>query len=259
MNILNEICENKIREIKFDKKKYSLNTLEKITNIEPNRGFNDLITKRSKIKKNNIIAEIKKSSPSAGTIIKEYDPVSIAKEYEKAGISSLSILTDKKYFNGDLEHIATVNKETKLPILRKDFIIDPYQVIQSKYYKADAILIIMSIVSLNQAKELIDVANKYKIDCIVEIHNQNEINNAIKLNNPVIGINNRNLDNLNINLDNVNNLYNKIPQNFTIIAESGIHNKKEITNYNKLGVYNFLIGESLLKSKNIKNKINELI
>jgi len=259
MNILNEIYINKKKEIKKDKDKCSLNTLEKITKIIPNSGFRNLLISSNNSKKNNIIAEIKKSSPSAGTIIENYDPIKIAQEYKKAGISALSILTDKKYFEGNLEHITLVKKIIDIPILRKDFIIDPYQVIQSKYYKADAILIIMSILSTEQAKEIINVATNYKIDCLIEVHNKKEINDALKLNSDIIGINNRNLDNLKVDLKNVNNLTNLIPDNYTIIAESGIKTKEDINEYNKLGIYNFLIGEKLLKSKNIKNTVNELI
>lgn len=259
MTILNDIYKNKKKEIEFDKNKYSINTLEKIIKIEENRGFNNLLIKNNRIKKNNIIGEIKKASPSAGIIVNNYDPISIASIYEKSGIGALSILTDKKYFKGNIEHISSINKKIKLPILRKDFIIDPYQVIQSKYYKADAILIIMSILSLSQARELIDVSQKYKIDCLVEVHDINEIDNALKLNNPTIGINNRNLKNLEVNLVNTEELYKEIPNEYTVIAESGIKTKRDITNYNKLGIYNFLIGESLLRSNDIHKKINELI
>ena len=259
MTILDNICKNKKKEIQFDKNKYSINTLEKITKIDENRGFNHLLVKKNKMKKNNIIGEIKKASPSAGIIMEDYDPVSIASNYEKSGIGALSILTEKKYFSGNIEHISLVKNNINIPILRKDFIIDPYQVIQSKYYKADAILIILSILSLSQAQELLDVAKKYKIDCLVEVHNIKEINNALKLNNPTIGINNRNLKNLEVNLINTIELYKEIPDDYTIVAESGIKTKEDINKYNKLGIYNFLIGESLLRSKNIYKKVNELI
>ena len=117
----------------------------------------------------------------------------------------------------------------------------------------------MSILSLSQAQELLDVAKKYKIDCLVEVHDIKEINNALKLNNPTIGINNRNLKNLEVNLINTIELYKEVPDNYTIVAESGIKTKSDIDQYNKLGIYNFLIGESLLRSRNINKKINELI
>ena len=131
--------------------------------------------------------------------------------------------------------------------------------IQSKFYEVDAILIIMSIVSIKQAEEIIDVAKKYQIDCLVEVHKIDEIDKALKLNNPIIGINNRNLKNLSINLNNTKELSKEIPENYTIIAESGIKNKEDIIFYNDIGIYNFLIGEMLLKSKNITKTVHNLI
>ena len=258
MNLLNTICENKKKEIQKNKKKYSIDTLEKLIKNNINRGFQELILKKNKLKKNNIIGEIKQSSPSAGKIIKNYKPEEIVKKYELSGIDAISILTDKDFFNGKLEDLSLINKNTKLPILRKDFIIDPYQVLQSKFYKADAILLIMSILSFSQAKEIIDVARNYNIDCLIEIHKESEIESALKLDQLMIGINNRNLDNLKVNTNNTINICNKIPKNFTIIAESGIRNKEDIIKYNKNGIYNFLIGESLLKSNNLIDKIKEL-
>jgi len=259
MNILQKICDNKKNEIIYDKSKYSINTLEKLTKIEPNIGFSKLLLNKNKNKQNNIIGEIKKTSPSAGNIIKNYNPVEIASLYKNAGINALSVLTEKKYFEGELEHISLIKKSIKLPILRKDFIIDPYQVIQSKYYKADAILIIMSILSFEQAKEIVDTAKKYKLDTLIEIHDKSEINNALKLESLIIGINNRNLKTLETNLDNIEYLSKEIPKKFTIVAESGIKNKNDIKFCNKCGIYNFLIGESLLKSKNITTKVGELL
>jgi len=259
MNILDKICQNKKKEIFEDKKKYSINTLEKCVKKSKNRGFKNLILEKNVKKENNLIGEIKQRSPSAGQIIKNYDPVSYAKIYEKNGIGAISVLTEKKFFKGSLDDLSLVQHNTTIPILRKDFILDPYQVLQSKFYNADAILIILSILSFNQAKEILDTANKYNIDCLVEIHKFDEIDFALKLNNPIIGINNRNLSNLNINLDNTKDLRKQIPENFTLIAESGINSKQDIIEYNKTGIYNFLIGESLLKSKDISKKIKELI
>ena len=259
MNILEEICNNKKEEIKFEKEKYSLKTLEKIIELKPNRGFKKLIVSNNEQKKNNIIGEIKKSSPSAGIIINEYDPIDIAKKYEKLGIGSISVLTDKKFFGGTLDHLSHVSKNTKIPILRKDFIIDPYQVAQSKFYKADAILIIMSILSINQAIEIIDASKRYNVDCLVEIHNSNEIDKALKLDYPIIGINNRNLDTLMVDINNAVNLSKIIPKKYTIVAESGIKSKELIKRYNKNNIYNFLIGENILKSSSMNKTIMELL
>ena len=143
--------------------------------------------------------------------------------------------------------------------MRKDFIIDAYQILESKIYKADAILLIVSILSDNQLKEFIDIADKYGLDCIVETYNQTELERALKIGYPIIGINNRNLKNLSIDINNTINLIKNIPNEFIVVAESGIKTKKDINIYNKLGVYNFLIGESLLKAQNIELKIKELL
>ena len=259
MGILKTIVKNKLIEIEDDKKKYTINTLERLININNQKKFKNLLSSKQKNKKNNIVGEIKKASPSAGIIIENYDPISIAKNYEKNNIGAISILTDKKFFMGNLEHISIIKKNIELPILRKDFIIDPYQVAQSKFFGADAILLIMSILSKNQAKEIIDICQKYKIDCIIEIHKINEINDALDLKYPIIGINNRNLDTLDTNLKNTIELVKEIPENYTIIAESGIKTKEDIKFYNKIGIYNFLIGEALLKNKITKEDLKKIL
>ena len=259
MNILEKICINKIEEIKESKKRCSYSSLEKLIQNNSNRGFKELIIKSQNEKKNNIVGEIKKSSPSAGNILEEYFPEEIAVEYEKSGIGAISILTEKKFFKGSLDHIPIVNLKTRFPIIRKDFIIDEYQILESKAYKADAILLILSILTDNQIIKFLELANRYKLDCIIETHTSKEIDRAIKINYPIIGINNRNLKNLDINTESSIELSKRIPKKFTIIAESGIKNKKEIKKYNKIGIYNFLIGESILKSKNRSKKITELL
>ena len=258
-DILANICEKKNEELKELKTRCSFSSLEKLLKHSKNRGFKDLLIKSHNKKKNNIIAEIKKASPSAGLIIKDYFPENIAIDYEKSGVGSISILTETSFFQGNLDHLSLINKKTNLPILRKDFIIDAYQILESKIYKADAILLIVSILSDNQLKEFIDIADKYGLDCIVEIYNQTELERALKIGYPIIGINNRNLKNLSIDINNTINLIKNIPNEFIVVAESGIKTKKDINIYNKLGVYNFLIGESLLKAQNIEIKIKELL
>ena len=179
--------------------------------------------------------------------------------YEKCGVGAISILTETWLFKGNLEHLSLINKNTNLPIIRKDFIFDPYQILESKVYNADAILLIMSILTDTKVKELISLANDYNLDCLVEIHNEEELKRAINIGYPLIGINNRNLNNLIVNINNTLDLINKIPSNFTVVAESGIKSRDEINKYNEVGIYNFLIGESILKSKNISEKIKEFI
>ena len=259
-NILKKICDKKRVEIEETKKKCSYNSLKKIlTKKFPKRNFKKLLFDSQKNKKNNIIAEIKKASPSAGIIVKDYYPENIAIDYERSGIGAISVLTEKNFFMGNLEHLSLINQKTNLPILRKDFIIDPYQILESKIYKADAVLLIASLLNDNEIKNYISLAQKYDLDCLIETHTEDEIERAIKIGYPIIGINNRNLNDLSVNTNNTLKLVNKVPNNFIIIAESGIKSKNEIIEYNKIGIYNFLIGESILKSNSYSQKIKDLI
>jgi len=207
----------------------------------------------------NIIAEIKKASPSAGVIINEYFPEEIANQYEKSGAGAISILTESSFFKGNIDHLSTISQKTNIPLLRKDFIIDEYQILESKIYKADAILLIASILNDEQIVNFIKIADEIGLDCIIETHSENELKRAIKIDYPIIGINNRNLNNLSVDINNTLKLIKKIPSDFTIVGESGIKKFQEIRLYNNAGVYNFLIGESILTSNNIKKKFDELL
>ena len=258
-NILKRICNDKKKELEITKSKCSLNSLMKLLPEKKNKKFKDLIIESQKNKSNNIIAEIKKSSPSAGELIKDYHPENIAYQYEKSNAGSISILTESNYFKGSIDHISLIRNVTNLPILRKDFIIDIYQIYESKVYKADAILLITTILNDKQIKECINTANELGLDCIIETHSLDELNRAIKIGYPVIGINNRNLDNLSININNTLNLIKNVPKEFNIIGESGIKTYCDIKSYNQAGVYNFLIGETILKANNIENKFKELL
>jgi len=259
-NLLEKICHDKKKEILETKKKCSFKTLEKLLpDKETKRNFKNNLINAQIHKRNFIIGEIKKSSPSAGNIIKEYYPEEIALIYEKAGVGAISVLTEKNYFEGQIDHLSLIKKRTNLPILRKDFIIDEYQILESKVYNADAILLIVSILTDNELKKYIKIAEEINLDCVIEIHNEKEIYRAVDIGYPIIGINNRNLNNLSININNTSNLVKKIEKNFTVIGESGIKNNNDIKKYNELEIYNFLIGETLLKAENKENKIKELL
>ena len=258
-NLLTDICNRKKKEIEALKLKCSLKSLQKLIGNKQNREFKKILKESQKNEKNNIIAEIKQSSPSAGEIIKDYYPEDIAVKYEKAGAGAISILTEKNFFKGSIDHLSLINSKTNIPILRKDFIIDPYQIYESKVYKADSILLIMSILEDNEIKEYIKIANDIGLDCIIETHTLDEINRALKIDYPIIGINNRNLDNLSVNINNTLDMINKIPKSFTVIGESGIKSNENIKKYNDYGVYNFLIGETILRSSNYDTMIKKLL
>ena len=260
VNILQKICEEKSKELEETKKRCSFKTLEKL--ISPKlekREFKEELISSQKNKNNFIIGEIKKQSPSAGEIIVDYIPENIAVIYEKSGIGALSILTESNYFFGNIDHLSLVKKKTNLPILRKDFIIDKYQILESKIYQADCILLILSILSDEQVIDFISFANELKLDCIIEIHDEEELKRAVKIDYPVIGINNRNLKSLDVNLNNSIKLNKNLTNDYILIAESGIKSAYDIKKFNSTGIFNFLIGESLLKSKNKEKKIGELL
>ena len=260
VNILQKICENKSKELEETKRRCSFKTLEKLLSPKlEKREFKEKLILAQKNKKNFIIGEIKKQSPSAGEIISDYIPEDIAIVYQKSGIGALSILTESKYFLGNIDHLSLVKKKTNLPVLRKDFIIDSYQILESKIYQADCILLILSVLTDDKVKEFIELANQLKLDCIIEVHDQEELKRAIKLQYPIIGINNRDLKSLEINLDNSIKLNKNLTNDFTIIAESGIKSSSDIIKFNESGIYNFLIGESLLKSEDKEKKIGELL
>ena len=259
-NILKKICEDKKLEIEILKKKCSLNSLKKLISDQINkRDFKNVIIKSSLERENFIIGEIKKASPSAGDIIHNYEPAEIAKIYEKSGVKALSVLTEKKYFKGEIDHLSYIKLNTNIPILRKDFIIDEYQIYESKVYQADVILLIVSILSDDELKRFLKTANELNLDCIIETHDENEIKRALKLDYPILGINNRNLKNLKTDLNNSVSLFTSISKDYTVIAESGIKTSDDINMYNDLGIFNFLIGESILRSKDYATFIKKLL
>ena len=259
-NILKKICEDKKKEIELLKDKCSLGTLKKLISDKiEKRNFKNTVIDSTINEKNFIIGEIKKASPSAGEIIKDYDPLDIAKTYENAGIGAISILTESNYFDGEIDHLSLIKQNTRIPILRKDFIIDEYQIYESKVYQADIILLIISILSDYELKGFLDISKELKLDVIIEAHDEEEIKRAMKLDYPIIGINNRNLKNLKTDVKNSANLFTNITKDFTVIAESGIKSLSDIEMYNELGIFNFLIGESILRSKNYDTYIKKLL
>ena len=260
VNILEKICEDKKKEVELTKKKCSLNTLKKlISNKITKRSFKNELIKTNQKNINYIIGEIKKASPSAGEIIKNYKPLEIAKTYEKSGIKGISVLTEQNYFKGNIDHLSLIKQNTNLPILRKDFIIDEYQIYESKVYQADVILLIVAVLSDDQLKKYIKIADDLKLDCIIETHDEEEVERALKLKYPIIGINNRNLKNLKTNITNSANLFTNISKDYIVIAESGIKSGYDIKMYNDLGIFSFLIGETILRSKNYNNCIKNLL
>ena len=259
MNILEKICLEKRKEVEKLKKEKSIDFLKK--NKKKNKktkNFLSILTKKN-LSNYNLIAEIKKKSPSAGLIRKNFDHVKIAQYYKRAGAKCLSILTEKNFFGGQISFIGDIKNVIDIPILRKDFIIDEWQIYESYYYGADCILIILSVINDKQAKKFLEIANVLGIDVIVEIHNLDELDRAIKLESKCIGINNRNLKTLEININLFKNLSKIIPNNILKICESGISLNSQLRELDKFGADAFLIGEFLMKQENIFKSTKNLI
>ncbi len=262
VNILKKIIEDKKKSLSLIKQNNSLDSLEK--KIKDFNLFNNFKKEIQKNKGISLISEIKKASPSAGIIIKNFNHLDIAKIYVENGSTCLSVLTEEKYFLGKLDYITDIKKKFKIPILAKDFFIDPYQVALSKSFGCDCILIIISALEESQADEIYSEAIKKNLSVIVEVHDQKEAELALKYKDALIGINNRNLRTLEISTNNTISIFETIKNHKgPIISESGIKNESDVKYiYDRTGIKNFLIGESLLNSDNpaaLIKKITQLI
>ncbi len=255
MNILQEICRKKIYEI--NKSKANIDYKNKIVVSKRRNFLKNLITKDNK--KFNLIAEIKKSSPSKGEICKKFNLEQIALDYENAGASCLSILTEKNYFHGDITYLSRAKKIIDIPILRKDFILDEWQIYESYFFGADCVLLILAILEDKEAKRLYEISKELNLDVILEVHDEIELERAIELKVDCIGINNRNLKTLKIDLNTFKRLSKKIPKGIIKICESGLRSNKQLKDFTKMGADGFLIGEYLMSSDNLKKKTIEII
>ena len=250
-NVLEKIIQNKKKNIINLKRNISLDSLNDL--IDQNKTFINFklkIENNIKNSKFSIIAEIKKASPSAGVIIKDYNPVKIANLYNENKATCLSVLTEEDFFLGNLKHISEIKKKINLPILCKDFFVDKFQIPLAKSYGADAILIILAGVSENLADELYEEALKLDMSVIVEVHTVEEAKRALKFKDALIGINNRNLKTLKTDIKNTFDIFDiLINHSGPLISESGIKTKDELLELsNKTSIKTFLIGESLLKN-----------
>ena len=245
MNILQKIVENTRDNLKVQKTNLSLEEIKSsLAELSlPKSNFKSSISNKNEA----IIAEIKKASPSAGVIAEDFNPASKAKDYEAFGASALSILTEEDFFLGSNEYLKAVKKITSLPILRKDFIIDEYQIYESKLIGADCILLIASILSDQQLEEFVAIAKTLELDYLIEVHDENELKRAELFEDALIGVNNRNLKTFEVDLDNSVRLRNLFIKNNVFIAESGIKSKKDVDYLKSNNIKVFLIGESLMK------------
>ena len=245
MNILDEIVAKTKSKLEEKKQGLSLEELSSKIDFENLKETN--FKKSLQNKAVAIIAEIKKASPSAGIISDNFDPVLKSKEYESFGASALSILTEEDYFLGNIEYIKDVKAITSLPILRKDFIVDEYQIYESKLIGADCILLIASILNDEELKNFSEIAERLKLDYIIEVHDEEELQRVKHFSSAIIGVNNRNLKTFDVDINNSVELKKIFDGQNTFIAESGIKSKKDIEYLKQHNINVFLIGESLMK------------
>ena len=247
MSILREIVNNTKSKLEEKKKLVSLDDLKKKIN---ELNLEDPRFKQSLIEKDKaIIAEIKKASPSAGIIAEDFDPIKKAKEYEELGAVALSILTEEDYFLGSPKYLKEVRKITQLPILRKDFMIDEYQIYEAKLMGADCVLLIASILNDEEISHFIDLAEKLKLDYLIEVHDKIELDRVKMFVNAIIGVNNRNLKTFEVDNQNSINLKQEFNGKNIFVSESGIKNSSDIEMLKSKGINVYLIGESLMRGK----------
>ncbi len=205
-----------------------------------------------------LIAEVKRASPSRGLLCPEFDPVKLAKTYAANGAAAVSVLTEENYFQGSLGHLAAIRKEVALPLLRKDFIFDPYQVYESRACGADGLLLIVAVLEKEQLGELLSLSRKLGMGCLVEVHNEKEVAGALDAGAEVIGINNRDLKTFKVDIRTTRRLRPLIPAGYTVVSESGIRSGEDVAELKQWGINAILVGETLVTTDDIPSRMREL-
>ncbi|MCB1645120.1 MAG: indole-3-glycerol phosphate synthase TrpC [Pseudomonadales bacterium] len=247
-DILQKIVEEKWRELAVRKAKVPTHVLEsRIPAAEPPRGFLQALQSRAAVKQPAVIAEIKKASPSKGVIREDFQPVEIARSYQQAGAACLSVLTDVSFFQGADQYLVDARSAVALPVLRKDFTVDPYQVLEARCLGADCILLIAAILSAAELKSLHDLATSLGMDALVEVHDQAELETALTIEPALLGINNRNLRTFDLSLETTWSLQSLVPAGTLLVTESGIHTPEDVRRMQEHEIYSFLVGEAFMK------------
>jgi len=255
MNLLEQILKERHSDIAVARKNMPIEKLRKAATKRKHRSLVEQLRSGCSPR---IVAEVKKASPSAGIIRRNYEPAATAKIYEQGGACGISVLTEPRHFLGSVEHMATVRKNVSLPILRKDFICDAYQICETAAYGGDVVLLIVAALDKALLRSLYEEALRYGLDTIVEAHTKKELTLALDMENAIVGINSRNLATLKCDLSVVQQLAASIPANRLCIAESGIKTHTDVVKLDKLGYDGLLVGEALLRENNPAAKIREL-
>jgi indole-3-glycerol phosphate synthase len=254
--LLDKIIEVKRDEVVYLKRVRPLQELKHaIADLHSPRNFSEAVSGRRCA----IIAEIKRRSPSKGVLREDFDPARIALIYEESGAAAISVLTDNVFFGGAETHLADIRKCVRLPLLRKDFIIDPYQIYETRYLQADALLLIAGILEKEQLREYSALAQSLGLSVLCEVHSEGELDKAFASEARFIGINNRDLMTFSVDLNTSINLAASIPTDRIIVSESGIRSRSDIETLTKAGIHAFLIGETLMMSDNIALRLRELL
>lgn len=256
MNILDKIIADKRREVGLKESLIPISQLESSILFERKRNSLADALRKSKT---GIIAEHKRRSPSKSVINQNLNVEEIVKGYESAGVCGVSVLTDEKYFGGSLDDLLLARASTNLPLLRKEFIIDKYQIVEAKAFGADAILLIAAVLERDEIKRFSELAQSLEMDVLLEIHNQEELENSIMPELDMIGVNNRNLKTFEVSLDVSKKLSGLIPDEFVKISESGISDVDSIKELRNFGFQGFLIGENFMKTNNPGEEVKEFI
>ena len=254
--ILQKIVENKREEVAQQREILPLGELRQmLADRPPTRDFGGAIRNRDCA----VIAEVKRSSPSKGMIRKDFDPVGIAGIYEDNGASAISILTERKFFEGKAAYIPQIGRTVNLPLLRKDFIIDPYQINETRVLGADALLLIARILEAGELRDFIGLASELGLAALVEVHDEADVEKAISSGARIVGINNRDLETFRTDLAVSIGLARRIPKAVTVVSESGINSRGDIEKLMEAGISAVLVGESLMREKDIGKKLRELL
>lgn len=258
-DILKKIVKRKWQEISERSAKRDLRSImTELADVDPTRGFADAIAAKIAAGQSGVIAEIKKASPSKGILRQDFFPAEIAQSYEAGGAACLSVLTDEDFFEGSDAYLVEARAACSLPVIRKDFIIDPYQVYEARAMGADCILLIVACLEEVKLRELNDLAHQLGMDVLIEVHDRAELQRALKVNNRLVGINNRNLRTFDVTLQTTLDLLDSIPSDRIIVTESGIHTKADVKLMRDNQVKAFLVGETFMRAENPGQKLAEL-